>query len=147
MGRHFPVREKWGNFEQTGKVREYHTKYWKIQEFQTNIICYFSAIFKWTVSYLLKWIRFSVLKKNKTLKKILENGKKIMEKSGKILSVQKSGKPCLRDVFIATKMGFLGYQCRGRRGWYLHLYPREHIFVATKIAIAPCDNPLLIAEI
>ena len=43
MGRHFPVREKSGNFEQTGKVRENHTKYW---EFLTNIICYFLVIFK-----------------------------------------------------------------------------------------------------
>ena len=32
MGRHFPVREKSGNFKQTGKVRENHTKYWKTQE-------------------------------------------------------------------------------------------------------------------
>ena len=31
MGRHFPVREKSGNFKQTGKVRENFTKYWKIQ--------------------------------------------------------------------------------------------------------------------
>ena len=31
MGRHFPVREKSGNFEQTGKVRENHTKYLKTQ--------------------------------------------------------------------------------------------------------------------
>ena len=31
MGRHFPVREKSGNFEQTGKVRENHTEYWKTQ--------------------------------------------------------------------------------------------------------------------
>ena len=31
MGRHFQVREKSGNFEQTGKVRENHTKYWKTQ--------------------------------------------------------------------------------------------------------------------
>ena len=46
MGRHFPVREKSGNFEQTGKVRENHIKYWKTQELQTNIICYFSVIFK-----------------------------------------------------------------------------------------------------
>ena len=38
MGRHFPVREKSGNFEQTGKVRENHTKYWKTQEFEINII-------------------------------------------------------------------------------------------------------------
>ena len=37
MGRHFPVREKSGNFEQTGKVRENHTKYWKI-EIEINII-------------------------------------------------------------------------------------------------------------
>ena len=42
MGRHFPVREKSGNFEQTGKVRE---KSWKIaqntgklREFEINII-------------------------------------------------------------------------------------------------------------
>ena len=38
MGRHFPVREKSGNFEQTGKVRENHTKYWKILKFEINII-------------------------------------------------------------------------------------------------------------
>ena len=35
MERHFPVREKSGNFEQTGKVREKvrenHTKYWKTE--------------------------------------------------------------------------------------------------------------------
>ena len=31
MGRHFPVREKSGNFKQTGKVRENHTKYGKSQ--------------------------------------------------------------------------------------------------------------------
>ena len=29
MGRHFPIREKSGNFEQTGKVRENYTKYRK----------------------------------------------------------------------------------------------------------------------
>ena len=31
MGRHFPVKEKSEKFEQTGKVRGNHTKYWKIQ--------------------------------------------------------------------------------------------------------------------
>ena len=31
IGRYFPVREKSGNFEQTGKVGENHTKYWKTQ--------------------------------------------------------------------------------------------------------------------
>ena len=29
MGRHFPVREKSGNFVKTGKVREFCPKYWK----------------------------------------------------------------------------------------------------------------------
>ena len=44
--------EKWegifqsGNFEQTGKVRENHTKYWKIEGISEKIICYFSMIFK-----------------------------------------------------------------------------------------------------
>ena len=28
-GEHFPVREKSGNFVQTGKVREFYPKYWK----------------------------------------------------------------------------------------------------------------------
>ena len=31
MGRHFPVREKSGNFEETGTVGENHTKYWKTE--------------------------------------------------------------------------------------------------------------------
>ena len=29
MGRHFPVREKSGNFFKTGKVRKFCPKYWK----------------------------------------------------------------------------------------------------------------------
>ena len=29
MGRHFIVGEKSGNFEQTGKIRQNYTKYWK----------------------------------------------------------------------------------------------------------------------
>ena len=41
MGRHFPANENSENFNQTGKVRENHIKYWKIREFQTYIICYF----------------------------------------------------------------------------------------------------------
>ena len=32
MGEHFPVREKSGNFAETGKVREFHPKYWKIKK-------------------------------------------------------------------------------------------------------------------
>ena len=50
MGRHFPVREKSGNFEQTGKVREKSGKTTqntgKLRKFQKKIICYFSMIFK-----------------------------------------------------------------------------------------------------
>ena len=53
MGRHFAVREKSGNFEQTGKVREKSGKSQEILEkfwkFQTNIICYF---FKRCLNYL-----------------------------------------------------------------------------------------------
>ena len=32
-GRHFPVRQKSGNFYETGKVREFYSKYWKNKEF------------------------------------------------------------------------------------------------------------------
>ena len=50
MGKHFPVREKSGNFEQTGKVREKSGKTTqntgKLRKFQKKIICYFSKIFK-----------------------------------------------------------------------------------------------------
>ena len=41
MGRHFPVREKSGNFEQTGKVRENHTKYWNLRKILFDIFIYF----------------------------------------------------------------------------------------------------------
>ena len=58
MGRHFPVREKSGNFEQTGKVREKLGKITqntgKLREFQTNIIFYFLVIFKLTVYYFVE---------------------------------------------------------------------------------------------
>ena len=50
MGRHFPVREKSGNFEQTGKVREKSGKTTqntgKLREFQKKNICSLSMIFK-----------------------------------------------------------------------------------------------------
>ena len=46
MGRHFPVREKSGNFEQTGKVRENHTKYWKTQGIGDKYYLIFLVIFK-----------------------------------------------------------------------------------------------------
>ena len=58
--------EKWkgifqsGNFEQTGKVRENHTKYWKTQGIWIKYYLIFLMTFKLTVYYLLKWIKFSV---------------------------------------------------------------------------------------
>ena len=33
MGKHFPVGEESGNFEQTEKVREFYLKYWKMRDF------------------------------------------------------------------------------------------------------------------
>ena len=46
MGRHFPVREKSGNFKQTGKVRENHTKNWNIDEISEKCSLLFLVIFK-----------------------------------------------------------------------------------------------------
>ena len=54
MGRHFPVREKSGNFEQTGKVRENHTKYWKNENISDKYYLIFLMIFKLTLYYLVK---------------------------------------------------------------------------------------------
>ena len=45
MRRHFPVREKSGNFDQTGKVRENHTKYWKNEKISDKYYLKFSVIF------------------------------------------------------------------------------------------------------
>ena len=42
------------NFEQTGKVRENHTKYWKNEKISHKYYLIFLAIFKLTVYYLLK---------------------------------------------------------------------------------------------
>ena len=45
MGRHFPVGEKSGNFEQTGKVGENHTKYWKSLGISISDKCYLLNMF------------------------------------------------------------------------------------------------------
>ena len=89
MGRYFPVREKSGNFEQTGKVRENHTKYSKTEINWDKYYLIFLVIFKWTE--LVKMDQILSLKK-KTFKKILENGKKYWKSQG-ILSVRKNGNP------------------------------------------------------
>ena len=81
MRRHFPVREKSGNFEQTGKVRENQGKSHKILEKHRGISEKYYVIF-WgylnELYYLLKWIKFSVKKQN--IKKYWKNGKKILYK-------------------------------------------------------------------
>ena len=65
MERLFPVR----NFQQTGKVRENHTAYWNFRRnLYSNGIYYFLVIFKWTVYYLIYWMRFTV-KRTKYFKK------------------------------------------------------------------------------
>ena len=65
--------EKWesifqsGTSEQTGKVMENHAKYWKKSgNFRRTLFIILLVIFKWTVYYMIKWIKFSVLKKIKT---------------------------------------------------------------------------------
>ena len=53
---------KWKGIFQSGQSEgKSHKNTGKFREFQTNIICYFLVIFKWTVYYLLKWINFSFL--------------------------------------------------------------------------------------
>ena len=49
MGKHFPVRQKSGNFKKTGKVKENHTG-----EFQKNVIFYNLVIFKMDQVFSLK---------------------------------------------------------------------------------------------
>ena len=50
-------------------------------EFQTNVIYYLLVIFKWTVYYLLKWIKFSVgkPKHEENTGKLGKNPEKIRE--------------------------------------------------------------------
>ena len=73
MGKLFPVREKSGNFEQTGKVREFYPKYWKSEEILASFYFYFFSDFLIEV-YLLNRFLYFLNSLNKTLKKSLENG-------------------------------------------------------------------------
>ena len=41
MRKLFPIEEKSGNFEQTGKVREFYLKYWKNEEILASFSFYF----------------------------------------------------------------------------------------------------------
>ena len=102
MGRHFPVREKSGNFEQTGKVREKSGKITqntgKLREFEINIIWYFYILFWWYLNELCIIAKMDQVfsKENKTLKKYWKIGKntgKVREKSGNFVSSEK-WEPC-----------------------------------------------------
>ena len=83
MGRHFPLTEKSGNFEQTGKVRILQ----KSGNFRQ-----FLVIFKGIVYYLLKWIEFSVQKP----KTFYEDWKmaEILEKSRNFVSAENWNHEC-----------------------------------------------------
>ena len=85
------VREFWTDWKSQGKVRENHTKYWKTEINWEKYYLIFLVIFKWTVHYLLKWIKFSV-KKNKKLKKYWKNSKKYWKSQGKVREFCQSGK-------------------------------------------------------
>ena len=64
MGKLFPVREKSGHFEQTGKVREFHPKYWKSEGILASFYFYFFSDFLIEVLYLLDFVfvKFIILK-------------------------------------------------------------------------------------
>ena len=110
MGRHFPVREKSGNFEQTGKVRENHTRYWKnIREFQKNVML-FLVILKMNCVLFAKMDQVFSLK-NKTLKNTGKNGKRYWKSQG-FLSVWKSGNP----EGVYPSMHWAGGKCLLREG-------------------------------
>ena len=79
MGRHFPVRE----FVKTGKVREFYSKYWKIEKNTGKVREICQPVI---VKTLQIW--YHTLNKRRTLK---NTGKlrKILEKSGKFVSLKK----------------------------------------------------------
>ena len=91
-GNAFSSKGKVREFEQTGKVRENRTKYWKTGEFQKNVICYILVKFKQITYYLLKLNMFSVKKKTKREKKYWKM-EKILEKSGTFVIPEK-WEPC-----------------------------------------------------
>ena len=127
MGRHFPVREKSGNFEQTGKVRENHTKYWKTEINWDKYYLIFLVIFKWTVHFLVKWIKFSV-KKTKQLKntgKMAKNTGKVREKSGNFVSLEK-WEPCL---CLGGSLSGVGGLCPGRGSLSMGVPVRETLMI------------------
>ena len=98
MGKLFPVREKLGNFEQTGKVKEFYPKYWKIEGISPKywkterILASFYSIFfsNFLIEvYLLNRFLHLLNSLNETLIKywkMEKNTEKIREKSGNFVS-------------------------------------------------------------
>ena len=91
----FPVREKSGNFEKTGKVREFYPKYWKNEEILLKILekwghfslflLYFLPEFLFEM-YMLNKFLYLLNSLNKTLKKYW----KIKKYTGKIREICQS---------------------------------------------------------
>ena len=70
MRTQIPVPEKSGNFEQTGKVRENHTKYWKTQGISDKVfLLFYSDILMNCVLFSKMDQVFSLKKHNKTVTK------------------------------------------------------------------------------
>ena len=88
MGRHFPVREKSGNFVMTGKVREFYSKYWK--KLYWKIEKNTGKVREICQPVIVKTLQIWYYTLNKKKLKILENCEKYW-KSRRNLSVRKSG--------------------------------------------------------
>ena len=97
------VREFWTDWKSQGKVRENHTKYWKTWRIWNKYYMIFLMIFKWTVYYLLKWIKFSVYK-IRTLEKYWKKAKN----TGKV-----------REFCQSRKVGTL-------------IYPTRHFYICNE---------------
>ena len=82
MRKRFPVREKSGNFEHTGKVREFYPKYWKSEEILAS---FFSLIFKLYIYLLNRFLNFL-----NSLNKTLKNTGKWKENTGKVRDICQS---------------------------------------------------------
>ena len=82
MRKHFPVRGKSGDFEQTGKAREIFPKYWITEGILANFYLFILQFFKMKCVYnwLVKFIKLKI--------------KNILENSGKFVS-PKMWEPCI----------------------------------------------------
>ena len=107
MRKLFPISKKSGNFDQTGKVREFWAKYWKNEEILASFYFYFLSDFLIEVYSLNRfWCLLNSL--NKMLKKYSGKWKENTGKSGKSqgnLSVRKCGNHDLSNL-LCTRLSF-----------------------------------------